>query len=267
MIRSRSPGPRIRQLHRKAHVQIAAELDVGAAARHVGGDRYGAGTTGLGDDLGFLLVVAGIQDRVRDLLLLQKLGQDFRLLDRHGADQDRLVALARAFLDQGRDGLVLLAAWSGRPRRRSPCAGPGRWSASRPLRAVDLGELAGLGHGGAGHAGETRVQAEVVLEGDRGERLVLALDGDVFLGLQGLMEAFGIAAPFHHAAGELIDDDDLVVLDDVVLVALEQGMGAQRLVDVVDQTDVLDVVEGALGQEAHVAQDLLDLLGAGSRSC
>ena len=65
----------------------------------------------------------------------------------------------------------------------------------------------------------------------------------MLLGFERLVQAFGIAPARHHAAGELVDDDDLVVLDDVVLVALEQLVGAQALVDVVDDGDVLGVVE------------------------
>ncbi len=76
------------------------------------------------------------------------------------------------------------------------------------------------------------------------------------------MQAFGIAAAFHHAAGELVDDDDLVVLDDVIDVAGEQRVGAQRLVGVVHQRDVADVVERALLQQADARQQLLDMLGA-----
>ena len=45
-----------------AHVGIAAELNVGAAAGHVGGDRHRARHAGLGDDDRLLLVVAGVQD-------------------------------------------------------------------------------------------------------------------------------------------------------------------------------------------------------------
>jgi hypothetical protein len=55
-----------------------------------------------------------------------------------------------------------------------------------------------------------------------------------FLGLDRLVEPVGPAPPVHHAAGELVDDDDLAVLDDVVDVALEHDVGAQRLVEVVD---------------------------------
>ena len=101
------------------------------------------------------------------------------------------------------------------------------------LEPVDLAELGGFGHRRAGHAGELGIHAEQVLEGDRGERLVLALDLDLLLGLERLVQALGIAPARHHAAGELVDDDDLAVLDDVVDVAREQLVGAQRLVDVV----------------------------------
>ena len=46
-----------------AHLDVAAELDVGAAAGHVGGDGDRAGHAGLGDDEGLLLVEARVQDR------------------------------------------------------------------------------------------------------------------------------------------------------------------------------------------------------------
>ena len=85
----------------------------------------------------------------------------------------------------------------------------------------------------------------------------------MLLGFQRLVQAFGIAPALHHAAGELVDDDDLVVADDVVLVAREQRVRAQRLVDVVDDRDVLDVVERIALELAGVAQQRLDLLHAG----
>ena len=85
----------------------------------------------------------------------------------------------------------------------------------------------------------------------------------MLLRFQRLVQAFRIAPARHHAAGELVDDDDLVVADDVVLVALEQLVGAQRLIDVVDDGDVLDVVERFALELAGVAQQLLELFHAG----
>ena len=131
------------------------------------------------------------------------------------------------------------------------------------VEPVDVEELVGLGGGRAGHAGELLVEAEVVLEGDRGERLVLGLDLDVLLGLQRLVQAFRVAPALHHAAGELVDDDDLAAFDDVVAVALEQLVGLQRLVDVVHDRDVLDVVERAALEQVLLVQELLQALVAG----
>ncbi len=118
------------------------------------------------------------------------------------------------------------------------------------VELVDLGEFVGFGRRRAGHAGELLVEAEIVLEGDRGERHVLGLDGHVLLGLERLVQAFRIAPAGHHAAGEFVDDHDFVVADDVVLVALEQLVGAQGLIDVMDEGDVGRVVERAFVEQA-----------------
>ena len=63
------------------------------------------------------------------------------------------------------------------------------------LQLVDLVELLGLGYGRAGHAGQLGIHAEVVLDGDGGEGLGLLLHLDVFLGLDGLVQALGVAPP------------------------------------------------------------------------
>ena len=123
----------------------------------------------------------------------------------------------------------------------------------------------GLGVGRAGHAGQLLVLAEVVLEGDRGERLVLALDlhfrmvGVVFLGFDRLVQAVAPAAAGHQASGELVDDDDLAVLHHVVHVELEQRVRAERLVDVVEDLHVLRVVQPVGARLEMVGQQLLGL--------
>ena len=99
------------------------------------------------------------------------------------------------------------------------------------------------------------VHAEVVLEGDRGQRLVLALDLHAFLGLDRLVQAVAPAPARHQAAGELVDDDHLAVLHHVVLVAVVQVVGAQRRVHVVHQRDVGRVVQArAFGQQAGLGR-------------
>ena len=269
------------------HFERAAELDVGAAAGHVGRDRDRAGHAGFGHDIGFLLVEARVQHREQfrrlagagrgvelfhrafmaeiDLLvavLLQVFGQHLGFLDRGGADQHRLQPRIGAldfrqdrgvFLVLGAIDLVVLVE----PRHRHV----GR--DFHDLELVDVEQFVGFGRRRAGHAGELLVHPEIILERDRGQRLVFRLHRLVLLGFQRLVQAFGVAPPRHHAAGELVDDDDLAVADDVVLVAREQRMRAQRLVDVVDDRDVLDVVERIALELAGIAQQRLDLLHAG----
>ena len=104
-------------------------------------------------------------------------------------------------------------------------------------------QLGGLGFGGARHAGELLVEAEVVLQGDRGDRLVLGLDLDLLLGLDGLVQALVVAAADQHAAGEVVDDEHFAVADDVVLVAFEELLGLERVVQVADQRRVRGLVE------------------------
>ena len=176
------------------------------------------------------------------LIAAQQVRQLLRTLDRDGADKDRLAGQV-AFGDLPGDRLVLLFVGPidlvvvvlalDRPVGRH----------LQDIHLVDVAELLGLGRGGAGHARQLFIEAEVVLDRHRGQGLVLGLDLDVLLGLDGLVQALGQTTAGHHAAGEFVDQDDLAALDDVVLVALIQSVGAQGLVGVVDQADVGRVVQ------------------------
>ncbi len=64
---------------REPHGRVAAELNVRAAARHVGGDGHGARHARLRDDARFLLVIARVQDLMRDLERLQQSRTAFRI--------------------------------------------------------------------------------------------------------------------------------------------------------------------------------------------
>ena len=101
------------------------------------------------------------------------------------------------------------------------------------VELVDLVELGGFGFRRAGHAGEFFVHAEVVLEGDGGEGLVLLADGHAFLRFDRLVQTVGPAAAGHEAAGELVDDDDFALFDDVLDIALVEVVGLDGDLDVV----------------------------------
>ncbi len=189
-------------------------------------------------------MLLGVEHLVRQFFLVEQGRQQFGVLDRGGTDQHRLAALV-AVADVGNDGCVLFVGRTedlvveilaqhrlvGRDDHR--------------FQTVDLLEFVGFGIGRAGHAGQLAVHAEVVLEGDRGQRLVLVLDGHAFLGFDGLMQAIGPAATGHQATGEFVDDDDFAVLHHVLLVLEEQRMGTQCGVKMVDQQDVGGFVEAA----------------------
>ena len=220
----------VQDLGREAR-RVAAELDVRAAAGHVGGDRDGARRPGLGDDRAsrsccFALSVSCLMPRRLssvDEHLATSRPRPCRPAPaarrRHLLDLvDQRVELARLVLVDEVGQVLADHRPVGRDRH--------------DLEVVDLVELLGLGHRRAGHAGQLVVQAEVVLERDRGQGPALALDAQALLRLDRLVQALAPAAAGHLAAGELVDDDDLAVLDDVVPVALVQRVRLQRRVEV-----------------------------------
>ena len=70
------------------------------------------------------------------------------------------------------------------------------------------------------------------------------------------------APPVHHPTGELVDDDDLPVLHDVVDVLLEHHIGLERLVQVMNNLRIGNVVEIPPLDEPRGLQHPLCLLGA-----
>ncbi len=88
---------------------------------------------------------------------------------------------------------------------------------------VDLVELGRFGFRRSGHAGELVVHAEIILEGDGGEGLVLALDLHAFFGFDGLVQAVRPAAAGHLAAGKFVDDHHFAVFHHVIHVVFDRA--------------------------------------------
>ena len=207
-------------------------------------------------------MLLGVQHFVRQAGLLQQMRQQFGVFDRGRADQHRLTTLMTiadianhgviAFL-RGLVDLILLVDPLGRTVGRD----------HDRFETVDLVEFVRFRIRRTGHAGQLRVHAEVVLERDRRERLVLALDLDVFLRLDGLVQAIRPAAARHQTAGEFVDDHDFAVLHHVVLIFEEQRVCAQSGVHVVHQRDVLRRVQAfAFANQAPFGEQALSLFVA-----
>ena len=240
------------QLQARQVLGVAAELDVDAAARHVGRDRDRARCAPASAIVSpSRSACSGLA--LRTVCLMPRLGQAARRAARRprprscrpapagrprGARRSRGHGAPLAVL-----GLVDLVVAVVADHRHV-----GRDLDHRQL--VDLHELGRLGQRRAGHARELVVHAEVVLERDRGERLVLLLDAHALLGLDGLVQALRPAPALEDAAGELVDDLHLAVDHGVVDVALVQRLGLQRLDQVVDQVAVLGAVEVVDAEEA-----------------
>src|SRR5690606_14025922 len=80
-----APAPHFLPGH---EVGVAAQDDVGAAARHVGGDGHGPFAARLGYDFGFPVVVLGVQHLVGNAPALEHFADLLRLGDGDGAHQD-----------------------------------------------------------------------------------------------------------------------------------------------------------------------------------
>ena len=67
------------QLHDRLSFRFvaASKSNVRSATCHIGGDGYGAESSGLSNDLGFLIVVGGVQHTAGDHAMFQHLGQAF----------------------------------------------------------------------------------------------------------------------------------------------------------------------------------------------
>ena len=242
---------------------IAAQDNVHSPSGHVGGHGDRPRAAGLGHHFGLAEVLLGVEDLVIHAVLFQLTGKPLRVLDRDRTDQHRLADVA-ALHDVGHHGVELPCLRLEDQVALVEADHRAVGGDGDHLEAVDPGQLSSLGLSRSGHPGQFLVEAEVVLEGDGGQGLVLLLDRHSLLGLDGLVDAVRPPAPFQHPAGELIDDPDLAVDHDVVLIPLVQLLGLQRGVELVDQ------IGGDLVVQVVHAQGGLDgvdsVLGRGNDS-
>src|SRR4029077_3774580 len=157
-----------------------AKFDVGSPARPIRRGGHGASEACAGDNLSLLHVVLGVKDRMRNFLQLEHAAKKLARLNAGGADKHGL-SLAVGALDRLDHGvvffatrlvnaIVLIETADGTIRRDDV-----------DVKAIDVMKLVRLGFGRAGHSGEFLVKPEVVLDGNRGEGLSLALNLSLFL--------------------------------------------------------------------------------------
>ncbi len=255
--------------------RIAAEQYVHTTTCHVGGYGHRSWPPGLGDDLGFALVVLGVQHLVRYPPPIEHVGEELGRLDRHRANQHRPflavelfyllhhglelrplvlvdhvgvvdsleIQLARVLGIRVRDDLdaIPLLTVLDQLAVHGPVFDVG--GQNHDLQIVDLGKLLLFGLCRTGHTGELVVHAEEILERDGRQGQALLLYLDPFLGLDCLVQAFCVPPAEHEPPSEFVYDDHLAVFYDVILVPLVEDMGAQSVVQVRRQLVVFRRVE------------------------
>jgi len=122
------------------------------------------------------------------------------------------------------------------------------------VHAVDITELFLLSLGCTGHAAFFRVLVKEVLECDRCKSSGLSLDVYMLLRLDGLVETVRVTTARHDTSCELIDDQDLIILDHIVLIAEHEVVCTEcednvvldlkvlRICKVVDVEECLDLL-------------------------
>ena len=184
----------------------------------------------------------GVENLMWQFFLLQQLRNDFRIFNRGRTYQYRLtpvIAFANIFnrcLVFFSSGFVhtveLVFALIGAVVRHH-----------HRFKPINFLEFIGLGISSASHACQLAIKAEIILEGDGCQRLVLRLDAHIFLGLDRLVQTITPTAPRHQAPGKLVNDDDFTFLHHVVLIAVIQVIGPQRCVEMVHQRDIGRIVK------------------------
>ncbi len=219
---------------------IAAQQYVRAAACHVCGNCDSARLTRLRHDFCLKAVVFGVEYIVGNTRKLEHLAQFLRLFHGKRSHQHGLAALVailylchhRAQL--ARNGLVnsvvFVLSYHG-----EVCGN------HHNVQPVNGAELVLFGLCRTRHAGQLFVQAEIILKGDSGKRLVFALYADAFLCLDCLMQSVAVPPAYHGAAGKLVNDDYLAVGDNIVAVALHYIVCLERLLYVLDYVGVFHI--------------------------
>ncbi len=205
-----------------------AELDVCSTACHVCRDGHSAFLPCRSHNFSFPFMLFRVEYTVSDLFGPEHSREGFRYLDACRSNKDRLAFFlqVRDLVDDGRvlflacleDIVVLIVA-----DHRLVCRDDDH------IQLVDVKKLRRLRFGGACHSGKFFIEAEKVLDSDCRERLCFALDFDVFLCFDGLMEPVAVAPSGKYTAREFVDDHYLPVLYDIFIVLFEEGVCLEQL--------------------------------------
>ena len=206
------------------------QFDIRTTTCHVGSDGHYARTACFSHHLRLLLVQLRVKDVMFDFTDIEHFAQELGYLDGSSTYQYRSTLLYHSY-DLINDRIVFLAFGAiDTVVHIDTCNGfIGR--DDHYIEFVDIPELACFGLGRTGHTGELVVHTEIVLQRDSSERLRSSLHFDVLLGFHSLMQTIGPTTTFHDTTGLLINDLHFTVIDDIIDIFLEEGVGFEQLVN------------------------------------
>ena len=213
-----------------------AQRNISTTAGHVRCNCYSAILTCQRNNLCFFFMIFCVQHVMRNAATLQHSAELLRLCDRGRTDKHRTAGLM-AFLNLIDSSLIFSNTRLINNVRiiHTDHRLIGRYNDNRQV--INLLELLLLSLSRTGHASQLIVHTEVVLEGDGSQGLAFAFNLYALLSLDSLMQTFGEAAAKHQTAGELIDDDNLTILNNIIAVTMHQSLrlqSAHNLVGIVN---------------------------------
>ena len=102
------------------------------------------------------------------------------------------------------------------------------------IQLIDIVKFVGFGLCRTSHTGQLFVEPEVVLDGDRRDRLGLLIDDHVLLCFHRLVQTICPTTSRHGPSARLIHNHHFAFFNDVMAVLFIDAVGAEQLGDVVD---------------------------------
>ena len=129
------------------------------------------------------------------------------------------------------------------------------------IKLIDFVKFVSLGSGSTGHTGKFLIKTEVVLECDGSESLAFVLYLYALFCLECLMETFVISTTLHNTAGELVNDFNLTVFNNIVNISGHNAVSLDSLVDMMAESCIIYI------HKVFYLKELLSLFNTALKEC
>ena len=220
-----------------------SKLNIGTTTRHVSSESNCTFFASLCNNRGLALVILCVQNFEWNVLFFEVSSDAFVVCDRIGTNEHWLTAIM-VFMNLSSNRLKL-GSFSAIDKIVFIDTNDWlvRWNLNY-IERINLLELFCLSKCRTGHTGKLIVKTEEVLEGNSCESSRLFTNLDTFLSFDSLMKTFIVAAAMHETTSVLINNHNLArVSDNIILIALEESLCAESLLEMINNTSILSAIE------------------------